>query len=281
MTTTQPPMSRWERRRPAIVSVALVTVLAGGIVLAVSIRLTEMLFAPDHDQAIAEHLLRPLEERGSPLRFADDLPPIRSAPKNVSRAIHRASRIVGIDAEYLIAVAARESGFDPAARAGGSSAAGLYQFTADTWLRVVKVFGDRYGLAGYAQQITIDPSGQVSMPNAADRASLLLLRTDLRLSTLMAAELGRDNKMRLERLLGRRVTPGETYIAHFLGVSQGAQLIEAASASPRIAGAQLLPVAAQQNSAVFGPAGHDEAAADIVAKINAYFDRQIPRFTRL
>jgi hypothetical protein len=276
------PLSRWERSRTAIVSVALVTVLLGSIVLASGIRLAEMLFAQSPDAvASAEHLLGPIEDKGSLRRFADDLPPLLAVPKDLAPVIREAARAVGVDAVYLTAVAARESGFDPQAHAEGSSAVGLYQFTADTWLRVVKVFGDRYGLAPYAQQIAIGPDGQVSMPRGAARAALLKLRTDPRVSTLMAAELGRDNKARLEHILGRQVTPAETYIAHFLGVSQGAQIIVAARSSPRLAGVRLLPVAAGHNAAVFSPDGRDAGVADIVAGIDAYFDRQSLRLTRM
>ena len=231
------PMSRWERHRSIIVANALVTVLLGSAVLAACLHLTDMLVTPSNDGvAVTEHLLRPIEEIGRRPQLADNLPDIVSVPKEVSRAIHAAASSVGVDAGYLTAVAARELGFDPSARAEGSTAAGLYQFTADTWLRVVKVFGDKYGLARYARQITVDADGQVSMANPVAKAKLLKLRTDPQLAALMAAELGQDNKVRLERVLGRRVTPAETYIAHFLGVSRGAQMIEAARLSPDVAG---------------------------------------------
>jgi Transglycosylase SLT domain len=272
--------SRWERHRSIIVANALVTVLLVSIVLAVGFRVTG-LFVRSSNDAVAEHLLRPIEEKGWRPQLAYDLPKIVSVPKEVSRAIHGAARTVGVDAVYLTAVAARESGFDPSAHAAGSTAAGLYQFTANTWLRVVKVFGDKYGLAEYARQIAVAPDGQVSLPDAAARAALLQLRNDPYLSALMAAELGRDNKARLERMLGRTVTPAEIYITHFLGLSGGAQMIEAARSSPQTAGASLLPAAAGRNSGVFGSADHAAAAGDIVARIDAYFDSQMPRLARM
>jgi hypothetical protein len=275
-------VSRWERHRSIIVANALVTVLLGSIVLAVGFRVTDLIVRPSNDPAaVAEHLLRPIEEKGWRSQLAGDLPKIVSVPKEVSRAIHGAARTVGVDAVYLTAVAARESGFDPSAHAAGSTASGLYQFTASTWLSVVKVFGDKYGLAEYARQIAVAPDGQVSLPNATVRAALLQLRNDPYLSALMAAELARDNKARLERMLGRKVTPAETYITHFLGLSGGAQMIEAARLSPQTAGASVLPVAAGHNSGVFGSADHGAAAGDIVARIDAYFDSQMPRLARM
>ena len=201
-------------------------------------------------------------------------------PENVWHAIEYATQAVGVDAVYLVAVAARESGFDPAIRAPTTSATGLYQFTEDTWLRVVKIFGARHGLDEYARQIGIDEYGDVTVKRGA-RAKLLQLRNDPKLSALMAAELARDNKARLERVLGRNVTPAETYLAHFLGVSQAARIIDAAHSRPHVSGARLLPAAARSNPAVFSPAGHAASAAAIVGKIESYFDREVPRSARI
>src|SRR6266849_2053524 len=177
-------------------------------------------------------------------------------------------------------VAARESGFDPVVRAEGTTATGLYQFTEDTWLRALKIFGVRHGLTELAQQITIDEYGGVSV-RAGARAKLLQLRNDPKLSALMAAELARDNKARLERLLGRDVSPAETYLAHFLGVGQAARIIAAAHSKPHVSGARLLPAAARSNPAVFAPAGHAASAGAIVGKIEAYFSREVSPSARI
>ena len=197
-------------------------------------------------------------------------------PEGVRHAIEYAHQAVGVDAIYLVKVAARESGFNPAVRARTTTATGLYQFTASTWLRAVKFFGAQHGLEEFARQIAINENGRVIASHAA-RAKLLQLRKDPTLSALMAAELARDNKARLERLLGRGVTPAETYLAHFLGVSQAARIIDAAHSRPHVTGARLLPAAAQSNPAVFSPAGHAASAAAIVDKIEAYFDRDMQR----
>ena len=172
--------------------------------------------------------------------------------ENVWNAIAHATEVVGVDAAYMTAVAAREFGFDPAVHAEGSSASGLYQFTQDTWLRAIKYFGARHGLAEVAQLITIDEYGDLSVRPGA-RAKLLQLRNDPKLAALMAAELARDNKARLERLLGRDVSPAETYMAHFLGVGQAARIIMAAHSRPHVSGAGLLPAAARSNPGVLRP----------------------------
>ncbi len=201
-------------------------------------------------------------------------------PENVWHAIEYATQAVGVDPLYLVAVAERESGFDPDIRASTTTATGLYQFTEDTWLRAVKIFGSRHGLGEYARQIVIDDDGDVVISQAT-RAKLLQLRNDPKLSALMAAELALDNKARLERVLGRDVTPAETYLAHFLGVSQAARIIDAAHSRPHVVGARLLPAAARSNPEVFRPAGHAASAAAIVGKIEAYFGRGMPRSARI
>jgi hypothetical protein len=270
----------WERYRDKVVANALALAFLG-IVLCLGIQLVGTLFAPSIPSTLVERLLLPLEEQGSPLGLAKGLPPIVAVPEDVRRAINGAARAVGVDAGYMAAVAARESAFDPTARADGTTAAGLYQFTADTWLRVVKVFGDRHGLADEAQQIAVGRDGGVSLPSAAARSKLLALRADPRLSALMAAELARDNQARLQLVLGRKVSAAEIYIAHFLGLSQAALIITASRATPGAAGAQLLPAAAARNSGVFSPAGRVASAGEIVAEIDAYFAREVSRFARM
>ena len=203
---------------------------------------------------------------------------IDGVDENVQRAISKATRAVGIETSYLIVVAARESSFDPRKRAQRTSAMGLYQFTADTWLRSVRAFGDRHGLGIYASQIVVDRHGAISMRNAAARTKLLRLRADPEISALMAAELARDNEIRLEQILGRPVTPPEIYFAHLLGVTQGARLIEAARSAPRTSGERLFPAAARANPDLFKPHGRVASAHAIVKQVQIHYQRQELRF---
>lgn len=219
------------------------------------------------------------EGRLTPDMLVGGWPADMPVPETAGRAIRHAALSVGADTRYLVAVAARESSFDPSARAARTSAVGLYQFTEETWLRVVKLFGARHGLAAYAAEIAIGEDGDVSMPPGAARRRLMQLRRNADLSAVMAAELARDNQARLERMLGRPVTPAETYIAHFLGVRQAARIIAAAHATPHLPAARLLPAAAVANPSLFtGPSGETVSAAAIVDAVDAYFRRPVPRF---
>ena len=208
----------------------------------------------------------------------EDLQAIDGANEKVQQAIRNAARTVGIETSYLVVVAARESSFDPRKHAHRTSATGLYQFTASTWLRTVRAFGERHGLAQYARQIEVDHRGVVSMRDAAARAKLLRLRADPRISALMAAELARDNEARLARLLGRPAAASEIYIAHLLGVTEAARVIEAARSKPQTLGVQVLPAAARANPDLFAPRGRIASANTIVSKLKVYYLRQELRF---
>jgi hypothetical protein len=228
---------------------------------------------------LAERLLLDRDDAG-PRRlalFTRKLPTQWTVPEETRQAIRDAADRVGVDAGFLTAVAALESSFDAQARAPRTTARGLYQFTEDTWLRVVKVFGAKHGLAVFAAAIALGEDGAVVLPQWDVRQTLMQLRSDPATAALMAAELALDNKMRLERLLARPVSPAEIYLAHFLGLASAARMIEAASAHPHVSAARLLPAAAATNPGVFGPPDEPVSAGAIVARIEAYVREDVPR----
>lgn len=227
---------------------------------------------------VAERLLRELEESGSPAPSELVTHAPVTAPPAMRRAIMQAALKVGVAPAYLFAVAARESSFDAHAYVSRSSAAGLYQFTEATWLRVVKVFGARHGLGAYADAITLGEDGSVAMKPGPERTRLMRLRFDPHLASVMAAELARDNEHRLAHVLGRPVSPAETYIAHFLGLHQAARMITEAEAHPHVAAARVVPVAAAANPDVFRKTGKAASARALVREIEAYFRDEVPRF---
>jgi hypothetical protein len=225
---------------------------------------------------LAERLLLGIESAATKAPYELVARPPAAVPDEARRAIHHAAELVGVDRLFLFAVAARESSFDTEAYAQKTSAAGLYQFTEDTWLRVVKVFGARHGLGDFAAAIVVGDDGAVVMPRGAMRERLMQLRYDPGVSALLAAELARDNQMRLERVLGRPVSPAEIYIAHFLGLHQAARMIDAAASEPETAAARLLPAAAVSNPDLFRRA----SAGAVVHAIEAYFRDDVPRYAR-
>ncbi len=170
------------------------------------------------------------------------------APTNrnaaVADAVARAAEATGVDFSLLIRTAQRESGLNPNARAGTSSATGLFQFIDSTWLDMVRRHGAAHGLGQYAAALQ---SGRV---DSATRQNILALRNDPEISALMAGELVRENAGALSMRLGRTPSAGELYAAHVLGADGAARLI-AASAQGSDNAPALFPREAAANRGVF------------------------------
>lgn len=167
-------------------------------------------------------------------------PPV--TPQVAARAaIARAAQATGVDFDYLLAQAKLESGLDPSARSGTSSATGLYQFLGSTWLDTLRKHGAEHGL-GWASDAAANP---------AMRAQVMALRHDPQASALMAAELAGDNQMALTSALGRAPDPSELYLAHFLGAPGATQFLSALASDPDQSAAAIVPTAAASNRSIF------------------------------
>lgn len=195
---------------------------------------------------------------------------------DVRASIARAAQATGVDFNYLLAQAKLESSLDPTARAGTSSAAGLYQFTRGTWLQTLDRHGAEHGMdwAGSA----ID-GGQVSDPGM--RAQIMALRYNADASALMAAELANDNKLQLTQTLGREPDASELYLAHFLGIGGAQEFLSALQANPGQSAAGILPKAAAANRSIFYDAGGSpRSVAGVMnvlrGKVNGAMDGSMP-----
>jgi len=182
---------------------------------------------------------------------------IGATPKSIQRAevmsaLRTASAKTGVGFDYLVKTAQRESNFDPGAKAGTSSATGLFQFTDATWLNMLDRYGDKHGVATEGQS----------------RSDLLALRKHASLSSVMAGELAAENGKILQKKLGRPATSAELYTAHFMGPSDAARLVEAARSNRPGAAADLFPSAALANHNVFhGKDGASLTSAQLYAKL--------------
>lgn len=195
---------------------------------------------------------------------------------DVRASIARAAQATGIDFNYLLAQAKLESSLDPAARASGSSAAGLYQFTSGTWLQTLDRHGARHGMGWADAAIS---GGRVADP--AMRAQVMALRYDADASALMAAELASDNRAELTATLGREPDASELYLAHFLGIGGARQFLSALAADPGQSAAAVLPQAAGANRRIFyepgGAARSVGAVMDLLrGRVNAAMDGGTP-----
>ncbi|HLL27763.1 MAG TPA: transglycosylase SLT domain-containing protein [Xanthobacteraceae bacterium] len=202
---------------------------------------------------------------------------VSGAGDRINSAIQAASRTTGTSFDFLMRTAARESAFDPTAKASTSSARGLFQFIDTTWLAMMKEEGPRYGLAQYAAFVDKTTSGGYTVRDPAKRAEILKLRDDPSISALLAGALASRNADYLTTNMGRQPTSGELYIAHFLGASGARKLISLAENQPFASAANVFPDAARANRPIFyKPDGSARSAADVYAGLVAKHDYAPP-----
>jgi hypothetical protein len=185
----------------------------------------------------------------------------------VEGAIQRAAKATGVDFGFLMKTAGRESGMNPQARSGASSAAGLFQFVEQTWLSTLKQHGSKYGYARYAELINKGADGRYHVDGAEARKAVMDLRLDPHASSLMAGELAADHSAYLKGRTGRQPTSGELYAAHFLGPQGSARLIEAVENTPGAVAAHLFPEAARANKSIFYRDGRAASVAQVYANL--------------
>src|SRR5690606_4147168 len=184
----------------------------------------------------------------------------------VEAAIRRASSVTGVDFDFLMRTARRESALNPQAQARTSSAAGLFQFIEQTWLATLKQNGHRHGYGQYADLIHRAPDGRWQVQGSA-RNVVMDLRFDPHAASTMAAELTASNAAYLRGRTGREPGAGDLYAAHFLGPAGAARLMEAMSTRPGSSAVSLFPEAAAANRSIFYRDGRHATVAEVHANL--------------
>ncbi|WGM47813.1 hypothetical protein KOAAANKH_02698 [Brevundimonas sp. NIBR10] len=184
----------------------------------------------------------------------------------VEAAIRRASHATGVDFDFLMKTARRESSMNPSAKARTSSAAGLFQFIEQTWLATVKSAGAKHGYGQYADLIHRGSDGRWRVEGSA-RNVVMDLRFDPQAASTMAAELTASNAAYLRGRTGREPGAGDLYAAHFLGPAGAGRLMEAMSSRPGSSAAALFPEAAQANRSIFYRDGRPATVAEVHANL--------------
>ena len=187
----------------------------------------------------------------------------------VESAVRTAASSTGVDFDFLMRTARRESGYNPRAQAGASSAAGLFQFVEQTWMGVMKRHGAAHGYARYADLIQQGSDGRYAVAGEDARRTVMELRFDPGASAVMAGELAAEHAAYLRGRTGREPTGGELYAAHFLGAQGSAKLIDALSRAPTAKAADLFPDAANANRGVFYRNGQARTVAQLYADLGA------------
>lgn len=165
----------------------------------------------------------------------------------VRGAIEAAASRRGVDPNYLIRTANRESGFNPNAQSQTSSAGGLFQFVDQTWLAQLKASGADIGLGDLAAKIQKD-GGRYIVTDPAAREQIFALRKDPAVNADMAAAFTAQNAQILRGALGREPSGGELYAAHFLGADGAVAMLKADRSAKA---SDINPAAAASNSTIF------------------------------
>ena len=171
--------------------------------------------------------------------------------EQVIETILRASRDVGVDEIYMLALADKELSFNPIAKARTSSAMGLYQFIEQTWLESIWRFGGKHDLVLPSTAILKAANGKFIVPDQKVREAILDLRRDPYVSAAMAAELLKYDSEEIKEKLGRDLRKGEFYLMHFLGRQGAHRLLDVVNESPEIRASVIFPEAAAANRAIF------------------------------
>jgi hypothetical protein len=202
-------------------------------------------------------------------------------PRWIVETILKAADVTGVDPVYMMALADKESSFIPANKAGTSSAEGLFQFISSTWFEVVRSFGAKHGLAEEAASITRS-GGQLTVQDEAMRDRVLGLRRDPYLSALMAAEMMKRDRAKVEKRLGRSISRSEFYLAHFFGVDSASKFMALLDGKPKQSAPRVFPKAAKANKTLFfakkGRKTRQLSVAEVYNKIDGMIDKRLDRY---
>jgi hypothetical protein len=206
--------------------------------------------------------------------------PVKVHQSIVERVVQAANR-TEMDPALLMAIADKESNFSTTAKARTSSASGLFQFVEKTWLKAVKDFGHLYGRKDEANAIA-DASDAIGAVAPQKKARILGLRNDPYLSAALAAEMLKKDSAKIAEKIGRPLTPGETYLIHFLGPEDTERFMTALNETPNASAAALLPKPARANRPIFyeqaGRKLRDKTVAEVHEAFESMMDKRTTRY---
>lgn len=186
-----------------------------------------------------------------------------SVPQSLAYVLTAAGDRNGVDFDYLLQTAMRESSLNPQAKAQTSSAVGLFQFLESTWMQVMKEEGPRLGYGDIANNIERSSDGDYFVRDPATRAEILKLREDPQIASDLAAAFTKSNGDYLSQRFGRMPSAGELYIAHFLGAQGAERMFTAGLQDPDQVAADLFPKQAAANRSIFYADGHARTIREV------------------
>ena len=196
--------------------------------------------------------------------------PVITKNEKVTKHIKFAADKTGVDFDYLLQTAKRESALNINAKAKTSSATGLFQFIRQTWYETLHDFGPKHGYAELSSQIKRDSSGRYFVPNQKAKSAILNLRKDPKAASLMAAEFSKQNINYLKGKIGRQPVASELYMAHFMGRGSAAKLIQLNERAPEVKANELFPKQAAANKAIFFNKGKARSIGQVYDNLSKY-----------
>jgi hypothetical protein len=203
------------------------------------------------------------------LRFGD-----MSVPRDLAATIVRASEATGVDPVYMMALADKESSFDTDVKSSASSAQGLFQFVTGTWLEMIRTYGARYGLETEAAAVK-GRGGAITIADAGLRKRVLDLRNDPYVAGLMAGELIKRDRARIEARIGRALKTTELYLAHFLGTASAGKFLSLSAEDPDKVAQKVFGRAARANRSIFTAKAGGKRRSLTVAEVHERLDGMI------
>mgnify|MGYP003341244653 FL=1 len=140
----------------------------------------------------------------------------------------------------------------------------LFQFVEQTWLGTLKEAGPKLGLGRFSQAVIETKPGRYDVPDPQMRIAILGLRSDPKISSLLAGALTQANGEALQQNLGRKASAEDLYLAHLLGVQGAIDTIRRSQTMPDEPASAIFPDAARANPSLFFDAkGHARTIVEL------------------
>jgi len=218
---------------------------------------------------MSDELGEPIEKKQSYEALA------RNCPEAID-PISQAAERTGVSPNYLLALARQESACNSRAESSTSSAAGMFQFTDQTWLISVNEHASKYDEPAMSEAVLVTSSGRARIETDSQDLETRIWekRFEPLFSAYMAAELAKANHDYLSRRLDRnKLSATDLYMAHFLGPGGAHKFLISLKSEPNAKAATYFPSAAEANRYVFYKNGDGNARS--LTEVHTFFERKL------
>lgn len=218
------------------------------------------------DQILADHVAE-IMENATVHRYGE-----YEVPHWVAKAIVQAARDADFPADYLMAIAEKESSFDCDADSDTSTALGCFQYIEQSWLSVIRRHGADFGLGDVARKI-VDRKGRrgavyLDIDDKELKEEVLDLRRDPYLSAVLTASDLQEARRNIEARLDIVMGDESLYLPHFVGEDAARTVLAAQTKRPQTSAKRILPTAARYNRAMFhGKGGYPLSVDQFVRRV--------------